>query len=103
MTSSVFPWCASDELRTRVGKRYLVRTYGCQMNEHTTRGDLGLFEVDGMVPAVDATVADVVLHHLLHPGERRQPPLREPGAPQSDQGRASSHADRCRLPGAEGP
>ena len=46
---------------TRVGKRYLVRTFGCQMNEHDSERISGLFEVDGMVPANDVEDADVVL------------------------------------------
>ena len=46
---------------TRVGKRYLVRTFGCQMNEHDSERMSGLFEVDGMVPADGVGDADVVL------------------------------------------
>ena len=46
---------------TRVGKRYLVRTFGCQMNEHDSERIAGMFESDGMLPAEDAAGADVVL------------------------------------------
>ncbi len=45
---------------TRVGKRYLVRTFGCQMNEHDSERIAGLFAADGMTPADDAAQADVV-------------------------------------------
>jgi tRNA-2-methylthio-N6-dimethylallyladenosine synthase len=46
---------------TRVGKRYLVRTFGCQMNEHDSERIAGLFESDGMVAAADPGDADVIL------------------------------------------
>ena len=46
---------------TRVGRRYLVRTFGCQMNEHDSERIGGLFEADGMLPATDVGDADVVL------------------------------------------
>jgi tRNA-2-methylthio-N6-dimethylallyladenosine synthase len=46
---------------TRVGRRYLVRTFGCQMNEHDSERISGLFEADGMVPAADVADADVVM------------------------------------------
>ena len=34
---------------TRVGRRYLVRTFGCQMNEHDSERVSGLLESGGMV------------------------------------------------------
>ena len=44
------------------------------------------------------------LQHLRGPGERRQPPLRQPRSPAPDQGEEPGHADRRRrLPGPEGP
>ena len=46
---------------TRVGQRYLVRTFGCQMNEHDSERIAGMFESDGMLPAHDTADADVVL------------------------------------------
>ena len=54
---------AVRERRTpsRQGRRYLVRTFGCQMNEHDSERISGLFEEDGMVPAGDLDDADVVL------------------------------------------
>jgi tRNA-2-methylthio-N6-dimethylallyladenosine synthase len=45
---------------TRVGKRYLVRTFGCQMNEHDSERIAGLFAADGMIPTSDFAEADVV-------------------------------------------
>ncbi len=45
---------------TRTGRRYFIRTFGCQMNEHDSERIAGLFEVDGMTPAADLDDADVV-------------------------------------------
>ena len=45
---------------TRIGKRYLIRTFGCQMNEHDSERIAGLFELDGMAPTSDLDQADVV-------------------------------------------
>ncbi len=47
-------------LPTRTGRRYFVRTFGCQMNEHDSERVAGLFEVDGMSPADGFESADVV-------------------------------------------
>jgi tRNA-2-methylthio-N6-dimethylallyladenosine synthase len=47
-------------LPTRVGKRYAIRTFGCQMNEHDSERIAGLFEVDGMTRATGPESADVV-------------------------------------------
>jgi tRNA-2-methylthio-N6-dimethylallyladenosine synthase len=41
--------------------RYLVRTFGCQMNEHDSERIAGLLEADGLVPAEDAAHAEVVV------------------------------------------
>jgi tRNA-2-methylthio-N6-dimethylallyladenosine synthase len=41
--------------------RYLIRTYGCQMNEHDSERIAGLLEADGMVPAESADDADVIV------------------------------------------
>jgi len=46
---------------TRPGRRYLVRTFGCQMNEHDSERISGLLESDGMVRADDVGDADVVV------------------------------------------
>src|SRR5690606_6381374 len=44
-----------------VTKRYLVRTFGCQMNEHDSERLAGLLEADGLVPATGEADADVVV------------------------------------------
>ncbi len=45
---------------SRSGKRYHVRTFGCQMNEHDSERIAGLFESDGMSPVDSYAAADVV-------------------------------------------
>ncbi|MFP3914137.1 MAG: tRNA (N6-isopentenyl adenosine(37)-C2)-methylthiotransferase MiaB [Actinomycetota bacterium] len=45
---------------TRDGKRYVIRTFGCQMNEHDSERIAGLFELDGMQAATSLEEADVV-------------------------------------------
>jgi tRNA-2-methylthio-N6-dimethylallyladenosine synthase len=42
-------------------RRYLIRTFGCQMNEHDSERLAGLLESDGMVPAHALEDADVVV------------------------------------------
>ncbi len=44
----------------RRGKSYLIRTFGCQMNEHDSERIAGLFEADGMGPVDTLDDADVV-------------------------------------------
>jgi tRNA-2-methylthio-N6-dimethylallyladenosine synthase len=46
----------SEEARS-----YVVRTFGCQMNEHDSERIAGLLEADGLVPARDVGEADVVV------------------------------------------
>src|SRR5918911_5387026 len=41
--------------------RYVVRTYGCQMNEHDSERIAGLLEADGLEATDDVAVADVVV------------------------------------------
>ncbi len=55
------PTVRERRVPSRTGRRYLVRTFGCQMNEHDSERLAGLFESDGMVPADDTDDADVVL------------------------------------------
>jgi tRNA-2-methylthio-N6-dimethylallyladenosine synthase len=43
------------------GRRYVVRTYGCQMNEHDSERIAGLLEADGYSRADDVEDADVVV------------------------------------------
>jgi tRNA-2-methylthio-N6-dimethylallyladenosine synthase len=61
MTVLGVPVVRERRIPTRVGMRYLVRTFGCQMNEHDSERIAGLFEGDGMVPARDTADADVIL------------------------------------------
>ena len=44
-----------------MSRRYLVRTYGCQMNEHDSERIAGLLEADGLVRADSEDDADVVV------------------------------------------
>jgi tRNA-2-methylthio-N6-dimethylallyladenosine synthase len=44
-----------------VARRYLIRTFGCQMNEHDSERIAGLFEAEGMEPATSLDDADVVV------------------------------------------
>lgn len=54
------PTVAERRRPTRAGRRYLLRTFGCQMNEHDSERVAGLFEADGMVPASGIDDADVL-------------------------------------------
>ena len=47
-------------LPARAGRGYLVRTFGCQMNEHDSERVAGLFEADGMVATESVDEADVI-------------------------------------------
>ena len=42
-------------------RRYLLRTFGCQMNEHDSERIAGLLTADGYVPTEDAADAEVVV------------------------------------------
>ncbi|MCB1256101.1 MAG: radical SAM protein [Microthrixaceae bacterium] len=44
-----------------MARKYLVRTFGCQMNEHDSERIAGLLEADGMEAVTDAEQADVVV------------------------------------------
>ena len=61
MTALETPVVRERRTPTRVGRRYLVRTFGCQMNEHDSERISGLLESDGMTPANGVEDADVVL------------------------------------------
>ncbi|PAE07640.1 tRNA (N6-isopentenyl adenosine(37)-C2)-methylthiotransferase MiaB [Terribacillus saccharophilus] len=43
------------------GKKFLIRTYGCQMNEHDTEVMAGLFLEMGYSPTTETNEADVIL------------------------------------------
>src|SRR3954454_12149562 len=42
-------------------RRYFVRTFGCQMNEHDSERIAGLLEADGLEAAASADDADVIV------------------------------------------
>ncbi len=42
-------------------RRYVVHTYGCQMNEHDSERIAGLLDADGLVPAAEQADADIVV------------------------------------------
>ena len=42
-------------------RKYLIRTFGCQMNVHDSERLAGLLEADGMIAAADVDDADVVV------------------------------------------
>lgn len=44
-----------------MSKKYLVKTFGCQMNEHDSERIASVLEADGMVAAVDTDEADVIV------------------------------------------
>ena len=44
-----------------MGGRYLLRTFGCQMNEHDSERIAGLLESDGYVRAEEAAEAQIVV------------------------------------------
>ena len=44
-----------------MGKSYVIRTYGCQMNEHDSERISGLLEADGMSRVDNVEDADVVI------------------------------------------
>ncbi len=45
---------------SRQGKKYYVKTFGCQMNEHDSEKIAGMFELDGMTRANAEESADVM-------------------------------------------
>ena len=49
-----YPWSVAT-------KKYLIRTFGCQMNEHDSERLAGLLEADGLEPTDDVEQADVVV------------------------------------------
>ena len=46
---------------SRIGKKYFIKTFGCQMNEHDSERVSGLFELDGMQKADSEDSADILL------------------------------------------
>src|SRR6266498_764115 len=61
---SRLPWCARSaawSTQNRMSERYLIRTFGCQMNEHDTERIAGLLEAEGMRQANGLGDADLVV------------------------------------------
>ncbi|PYI55417.1 tRNA (N6-isopentenyl adenosine(37)-C2)-methylthiotransferase MiaB [Paenibacillus flagellatus] len=51
-----------DDMKTiGKGRKYLIRTFGCQMNEHDTEVMMGMLEEMGYEPTEDKLEADVIL------------------------------------------
>jgi tRNA-2-methylthio-N6-dimethylallyladenosine synthase len=61
VTSLGMPSVKEVRVPTRLGQRYFVRTFGCQMNEHDSEMIAGLLEADGMVPAHSVDDADLIV------------------------------------------
>ncbi|MFL5757154.1 MAG: tRNA (N6-isopentenyl adenosine(37)-C2)-methylthiotransferase MiaB, partial [Chloroflexota bacterium] len=47
--------------RVMTDRRYLIRTFGCQMNEHDSERIAGVLVADGMAPAAEAEDAEVIV------------------------------------------
>ena len=47
-----------------MNRRYVVRTYGCQMNEHDSERIAGLLEMDGLEQTESFDDADVIVLNL---------------------------------------
>ena len=45
---------------SRIGMKYFIKTFGCQMNEHDSERVSGMFELDGMSKAISEEYADVL-------------------------------------------
>ena len=82
-------------------RSYVVRTFGCQMNEHDSERIAGLLEADGhgARPTIVGRRRRRRAQHVLHPRERRQQAVRQPRPPQDVEG-ASATAARSSCPAA---
>ena len=88
-----------------VTRRFYVRTYGCQMNEHDSERIAGLLAADGMEPTDDLEAADVVVLNTCCIRENADNKLYgHLGRLKALKARAARPADRGRrLPRPEGP
>ena len=86
-------------------RRFYVRTYGCQMNEHDSERIAGVLAADGMEPTDDLAQADVVVLNTCCIRENADNKLYgHLGDLKALKARTARHADRGRrLPGAKGP
>ena len=81
-----------------VTRRFAIRTFGCQMNEHDSERLAGLLVADGMEPTDDIEQADVVVLNTCCIRENADnKPLRAPRPPE---GAARRQARGCRSPSA---
>ena len=53
-----------------MARKYLIETFGCQMNEHDSERMAGLLERDGYAPAVDEIDADLIVINTCSVRER---------------------------------
>ena len=58
-----------------MARKYLIETFGCQMNVHDSERMAGLLEQAGYEPAPDATDADVVVINTCSVRERAEDKL----------------------------
>src|SRR5436190_17582997 len=58
-----------------MARKYLIETYGCQMNVHDSERMAGLLEQAGFEPTEDATDADVVVINTCSVRERAEEKL----------------------------
>ncbi|MGI9642589.1 MAG: tRNA (N6-isopentenyl adenosine(37)-C2)-methylthiotransferase MiaB [Acidimicrobiia bacterium] len=61
LTMLGMPGVKEVRVPSRVGQRYFVRTFGCQMNEHDSERIAGLLEADGMEATTKADEADLII------------------------------------------
>jgi tRNA-2-methylthio-N6-dimethylallyladenosine synthase len=50
-----------EEINMAEDKRYLIQTYGCQMNEHDSEKLAGVLECEGYRPTEELTEADIII------------------------------------------
>ena len=88
-----------------MARTFLIRTFGCQMNEHDSERLAGLLVADGLEPTDDLEDADVVVFNTCCIRENADNKLYgHLGQLKALQDRRPGHADRRgRLPGPEGP
>src|SRR5699024_3015071 len=53
--------CTEDMAKVGEGKKFLIRTYGCQMNEHDTEVMAGILTEMGYEATNDTNEADIIL------------------------------------------
>ena len=52
---------------SRLGFKYHIKTFGCQMNEHDSEKIAGIFNSDGMRKSEDIDQADILFVNTLVP------------------------------------